>query len=227
MMLSRLAAPKVFHLDKRKGIKWVAKPVPGPHPLKVCIPLCIMLKNMGYAATAKEVRYVLQHNEILVDNVRRKNPRFPVGFMDTIAIPKTNEYYRVLFDKKGRFYFKKIGKEESVIKPCRIIGKRVLKKGIVQLNLYDSKNLLLKKDNYNVNDTVFIDITAKKSKTHENLIKKHIRLEKGALVYITAGSYTGEKGVLEAVDCDKIRFKLNNKLFETAKRYSFAIDETI
>lgn len=38
----------------------------------------------------------------------RRDIKYPLGFMDVVTLPKTNDRFRVLFDMKKRFYFKKI-----------------------------------------------------------------------------------------------------------------------
>ena len=57
--LSRLTAPKSWPI-KRKSTKWITRPHPGPHTLKNCMSLNIVLKNiLKYAKTTKEVKKIL------------------------------------------------------------------------------------------------------------------------------------------------------------------------
>ena len=45
---------------------------------------------------------------LLVDNRPRKDPKFPLGFMDCLSIPKIKKNYRILIDVKGRFVLREI-----------------------------------------------------------------------------------------------------------------------
>lgn len=51
----------------------------------------------------------------------RTDIAFPTGFMDVISIEKTGEYFRMLFDVKGRFMVHRIKKEEAAYKLCRYL----------------------------------------------------------------------------------------------------------
>jgi|TARA_Y100000310_G_scaffold159627_1_gene159237 small subunit ribosomal protein S4e len=222
--LSRLIAPKSWPI-KRKNIKFIVKPSSGPHSLKNCIPLNILLKDsFNYANTTREVRKILNNKDILIDKFLRKDHRFPVGIMDVIDVPKTNESYRIFINKKGKFAFIKIDKENSNIKPSKIIGKTILKKKKVQLNLYDGKNILVDKDNYKVGDSLLLDLTKKK-------IKSHLKFEKDAVIYLTEGKYKGSIGKLEKIDekltKPMITIKTKDGSFETNKKYAFVIGDNI
>lgn len=221
--ISRLAAPKSWPI-KRKGIKFVTKPSPGPHKLKESIPLNLILRNLlGYVETTREAKKILNSGKVLVDKVVRKDHKFPVGVMDIIKIPSINEYYRVLYNKKGKFILHKINKQEAEIKPEKIIGKTILKKNKTQLNLYDGKNIIIKEDKYKVGDSIIII---------KDEIKKHLKLEKDALIYLIGGKHISLIGTLKEIhrlqnSPDRISFKVDNKTFETLKKYAFVIDSSI
>lgn len=222
--LKRLAAPKSWKL-RRKGIKFIARPMPGPHKLEESITLNVILKNLlSYAKTTREVKKILNDGKILVDKIVRKNYRFPVGVMDIIEIPSTNEYYILLHNKKGKFILKKISKEEADFKICKIIEKTILKKNKIQLNLYDGKNILVEKNDFKVGDSIVIVLP-------KNEIKKHLKFEKGASIYLIGGKHIGNTGILEEVhkfpgsQPAKIIFKSGKETFETLKKYTFVIEK--
>merc|ERR1712178_547380 len=101
--MKRLNAPKHWMLDKMGGT-WAPRPSTGPHKLRECLPLILVLRNrLKYALTGKEVQQILMQRLIKIDGKVRTDPNFPVGFMDVISIEKTDEHFRVLFDAKGRF----------------------------------------------------------------------------------------------------------------------------
>ncbi len=197
--LSRLAAPKTWKI-KRKGIKWISRPLPGTHSIDRSIPLNLVFINLlNYARTNKEVKHILNNQEIFVDGVRRKNPRFAIGVMDVLAIPKLEQYFRVLLTRKGKLRLLPIEEKEANLKLCRIKNKRAIKNKI-QLNLGDGRNILTEKDEFKVRDTVVIEVPSQK-------IKEVLKLEKGNLVYLTRGKHVGDVGIVEAIKKDKLVYK--------------------
>lgn len=92
-------------LDKLNG-KYTVRPSTGPHKLRECIPMAILLKQrLKYALCAKDVMSIVNDKDglIKVDGKIRRDTRYPLGMMDVITIEKTNEFFRILYDIKGRF----------------------------------------------------------------------------------------------------------------------------
>lgn len=223
--LSRLAAPVSWPIQ-RKGIKWVTRPNPGPHDLKNCVSLNLMLKSiLKYVKTTKEVKKVLNEGKVLVDKKVRKECKFPVGVMDILEFPEIKEYFRVLYTVKGKFNLVKISAEEAKFKAEKITGKRILKGKKMQLNFYDGKNMIVDKDSFKVGDTVILSIGDKVA------VKKHLKFEKGALVYVIEGKYKGMSGKIEEIklvrDNHTIKIKSKDKTFATSKNFVFVIDNSI
>ncbi len=218
MHLKRLVAPKNWPI-KRKEMKFIARPLLGPHKLNKCLTLNIILKDiLHYAKTTKEVKEILNKGGILIDKIIRKDYRFPVGIMDVIDIPQLNESYRLLYNKKGDFILHSIKKEESGIKPCKIIRKNAIKGNKIQITLYDGKNKIIK-NNYAVGDSVLFDLVKKD-------IKEHLELKKGNTIYLTGGKHVGEVGVIEDIvnsKGKKIIFKVGDNKYETQKDFVFVI----
>jgi len=103
--MKRLAAPSHWMLSKLGG-KYATRPSTGPHKLRECIPLNILLRNrLKYALSRKDVYSIVKDKDglIKVDNKVRRDPRYPLGIMDVISIEKTGEHFRILYDVKGRF----------------------------------------------------------------------------------------------------------------------------
>ena len=217
-ILKRLAAPKTWHVERKKT-KFITKPNPGPHKIENGIPLNILLKEiLHYAKTTREVKKLLSTNEIKIDGKARKDPRFQVGIFDLLEFTGINEHYRVILNKKGFLELVKISKEEASAKPCKIIGKTMVK-GKLQLNLYDGKNIMADKKDYKVGDTVLLSFPGQK-------INKHLKLDKKSAVFLVGGKHTGEVGTVENIIENRIIYK-NQKgdLIETSKEYAFVVGE--
>merc|ERR1711939_658 len=121
--LKRLNAPKHWMLDKMGGV-WAPRPSTGPHKLRECLPLILVLRNrLKYALTKKEVQKILMQRLIKIDGKVRTDPNYPCGFMDVISIDKTDEHFRMLYDAKGRFVVHRLNhknfSKEKDYKLCR------------------------------------------------------------------------------------------------------------
>jgi len=201
--LKRLAAPKTWLLHKLGGI-WAPRPSSGPHKLRECIPLSLILRNrLKYSLTRRETTMIVMRRLIEVDGKIRTDINYPAGFMDVIHIDKTDDRFRLLYDVKGRFVLHRITKEESAYKLCRVqkvatakkasIGRNPLQHGqlaaIPYLVTHDGRTLRYADPAVEVNDTVKIDIdTGKKS--------GHIKFEAGNTCMVTRGANIGRIGVI-------------------------------
>ncbi len=225
MHLTRLNAPKSW-LVKRKTTRYIVRPTPGPHSLKSSIPLAIILGLLlNYADTKREIKLVLNKQEIYVNGIRRKCHAFGVGLFDTIDIPTINEHYIVLLNKGGYFTLIQNNRKFNLYK---VLGKNILKKGTLQLNLTKGKNLLIDKK-----DPLFkIKFSLGDSLLFKDKDIEHLKLEKGAYVFLAQGKHIGNIGILEStqmeeLEKDKITFSIGNKKFETLKDYAFVIDKEL
>lgn len=216
--IKRLAAPKTWPI-RRKGLKFVTKTLPGPHSLETGMPFGVLLKEvLNYANTTREVKKILNSNEIKIDGKVRKDFRFSVGIFDTIEFVNTNNYFRVILNKKGKIDLIKIKKEELSLKPCKIIGKAMVR-GKLQLNLYDGKNIFVDNNSYKVGDTVILLLPEQK-------ISKHLKLDKKSTIFLTGGKHMGEVGNVEDIVENKIIYKDHkDNLIETSKKYAFVVGE--
>lgn len=215
--LKRLNAPRSWRI-KRKGITFVTRTAPGPHKIGTSMPLNVILRDLlKYANTTREVRIILQNKNVLVNGVRRKDIKFPVGLFDVMEIRETKEYFRVILDEKGKINLIKTDKSDAEVRPCKIKGKTKVR-GKVQLNLFDGSNILVGKDDYKTVDTLLVGIPKKD-------IKKRIKFEKKALIYLIGGKHIAEIGTIEDIKQNKVMCRIGSSVFETSKDYAFVIGE--
>jgi len=187
--MARLAAPSHWMLDKLSG-KYAPKPSAGPHKTRECLPLAILLRNrLKYALTLKEVSLIVMQRLIKVDGKVRTDVNYPAGFMDTISIPKTGEYMRLLFDTKGRFALVRINAAEANVKLCRVRHQKMGKNGIPYIVTHDGRTIRYPDPLIKVNDTIKINI-------RENTITDHAKFEVGNLAMVTGGYSHGRIGVI-------------------------------
>lgn len=168
-----------------KKNKWAIRSKPGAHKLDYGLPLLVIVRDiLKYADTATEAKRIIRQGLILVDKKPRKDYQYNVGLMDVVEIPKLKKYYRILPAKKG-LILKEINKTESAIKPCKIVGKSVVKKNAVQVNLHDGTNIILDKDSHKINDTLLIELPTRK-------LKESIEFKNGNIALVVRGRHSGE-----------------------------------
>lgn len=181
MHLKRQDTPKSWPIE-RKGTKYIVKP---SHNKKNALPLLIVLRDMlKIARNRKEARQILSQGTVLINNIPIKNEDFSVLPFDSIKIGNKN--YKLGFSEKGDFALKE-GEKEIILK---VVGKKILKGGKMQLNLLYGKNIISEKK---VSTGCSIAIK-------ENKIVEILPLEKGREVIVFSGKYKGKEGKIEGLD---------------------------
>ncbi len=220
--LARLAAPKAWHVPK-KGMQFLARPVPGPHSFNTSFTINYLLKELlAYAKTRKEIRKILYESQILIDGVVRKEHKFPLGFMDVVQIPSLGESYRVVLTDHGHFTLISLPKNEVSLKLLKVVKKTVLPGKKLQVTFHDGKNLLVDAFDFATGDSVLFDLEKKR-------IVKVLPLEKGCLVYLLAGSHVGKlakiKDVISSQDLQqpKVVVDINGTEYITLKKYALVV----
>jgi len=187
--LKRMFAPSHWMLDKLKG-RWAPKPSAGPHKMRECLPLIVMLRErLKYALTYREVKMIVMQRLIKVDGKIRTDMFYPAGFMDVVQIEKTKENFRLLYDTKNRFVLHKISKEEAAYKLCRV--KKITRgpKGTPYAITHDGRTLRYPDPDVKVNDSIRLDVTTGK-------MLDYVKFEAGNSVMISGGNNMGRVGVI-------------------------------
>jgi len=199
--LKRLNAPRHWMLAKLGGI-WAPRPSTGPHKLRECLPLTLVLRNrLKYALTRREVMMIAMRRAVQVDKKVRTDINYPAGFMDVVEIDQTDDRFRLLYDVKGRFALHRIAKEETTYKLCRVqkvtignkasVGRNPLQKGVLAAIPYmvthDGRTIRYPDPLIKVNDTVKYDLVKHK-------VVGHYRFQPGQLAMITRGANVGRVG---------------------------------
>ena len=184
--MKRMTAPKFWKLHTKES-KWTVSVRPGPHKKERSIPLQIMLRDiLKFAETGKEAQNILNNKEIFVDGRAVTDHAYGVGLMDVVSIPKIKKYFRVVPNPKG-FGLIEIPEKEAKLKLVRINNKTVIRKGKIQLNLHDGKNILVDKDEYSTGDSILIEVPGMK-------IVDHIKLAPGSMILLFEGKDIGTIG---------------------------------
>ncbi len=218
--MMRLTIPRSWPLPK-KTHHWATKPLPGPHSVENSIPLVILLRDyLEYADTAREARMIIGAREILVDGKVCTEYKRGIGLMDIVSIPKTDEHFRLLPDRKGKLRLVRIDKSESEWKLARIAGKTTVKGGKTQLHFHDGRNIVLDANKYNTGDVLKIQVPQQR-------VLKEYKMKDGMMALVIGGSHTGEIGPIVSQEVTRspkpniVRFEE----FSTIRDYVFVVGE--
>ncbi len=213
--LKRLASPKSWPIMK-KTLAYVSRPFPGPHKMEHQVSITVFLRDMvKVVKTKKEVKYVLHNKDCLVDGNICHDDKRPVGLFDVITLPKLKKSFRVLINDKHKLYGKEISDKEAKIKISKLVGKSLLKKGVVQLNTYDGRSIV-SDTKATMNSTLVLSLPDQK-------ITNVLALEKGALILFIGGSHVGVVGTIDAIDGKNIVVKAEDSVFKSKKRFAVVI----
>jgi len=198
-----------------KHPKFISVPY-SAHKKDESLPLVYVLREiLKLANNSREVRKILRNKEVLVDGKARTDTNFGIGVMDVIAIPKIEKYYRAMPSKTKKLALKEISKEESKIKLAKVINKKMVKGGNLQITTHDGYTFLVKKDEnnkdwtkkFNTKDVIVFDISDKKRKIIDVLkydINKIALIIKGKNITYVNTIKEIKKGTKETISTTKV-----------------------
>jgi len=191
--LKRLNAPKHWNIGKMGGV-WAPRPSQGPHKLRECLPVTIILRErLKYALTNKEAMQICMERCLKVDGKVRTDPNFPAGFMDVVELEKSNDRFRLLYDTKGRYVMHRLDREEAQYKLCRVNKVYVSGKKIPVAVTHDGRTIRYPDPDVKVNDTIKVSIET-------GAMSDILKFDLGAMVMITKGHNCGRVGTLMHIE---------------------------
>lgn len=210
--LKRLNAPDSWHIAK-KTTKFITKTAPGPHNANA-MPIAVWLRDhMGLARNLKEVKQILNQNDVIINGRPCRDAKMGIGIFDIISLQKINKFYRILRDKNGRHVSIEIDAEAAKTRLCKVKNKTVVAGGKVQLNMRDGANLLA--DNtYKSGDSIVLSL---ESETRFKIVD-HFPFAVGNMAMVIGGRHSGK--VARIVDIIKMPGSVPNKIIledESAK----------
>ncbi len=217
--LKRLFAPKTWKLN-RKTITFILRPNPGAHKMQLAETLNMFIIESGKASNKKEVNYILNNHQVIVDGKQRKDRAFSVGLFDLISYPELNETYTLVMNKLGKLQIVKV---DSALN-SRIVSiksKKKIRGNKLQVFTKCGRTLLTEdkfdKD-YSVGDSLRIELPTQK-------VLAHVKFEKGAEVFTFAGSHKGISAVIQKIENTRIFCKFKEIEFETNNYSIIVIDD--
>ena len=71
-----------------------------------------------------------------------RETNYPILLFDVLTIEGQKKNYRAILNEAKKITFKEIPEKESLTKTIKVIGKKILSKKLVQINLSDGRNIL-------------------------------------------------------------------------------------
>lgn len=190
--MKRLTAPKCWPIPRKTSV-WITGTNPGSHSKEMSMSLMVVIRDMLHLCdTYAEGKKILNDREVLIDGRIVTEPRFSIGLMDVISIPKVNLNYRMLLDRNGKLRVVSIPAGKEKWKLCRIDGKSTIPGGKTQLNLHDGRCLLIEKDTFKCGDVIKMEIPTQK-------ILETYKFSKGNTAIIIGGSHVGEINTVDEI----------------------------
>ena len=191
MHKTRNETPKTWPIA-RKGTKYI---VVASHNKRAGIPLLILLRDiLKIAKKRKEVERILRDGKIKVNGKIVRDEKYALLLLDILNIGEKN--YKLILENR-KFKFEDTKEKEKIAK---IIGKKILHKGKVQINLNDGRNLIVK-EKMNIGDSLAINFEGK--------ITRKIELKENSKIIVISGSHIGEEGKVEKINREKKTAEIN------------------
>jgi len=206
MYLKRNKMAKTWPLP-RKGTKYLVRT---SHNLKNSVPLLIVLRDMlNVVKTRKEAKKILMLGNIKINHNVVREEKAPLSLFDILDVG--GKTFKIVFKNK-KFSLDEVEGKDTEEKIVRVNGKKVLKKGKLQVNLNDGRSYLTN-EKINVGDSVVIDLK-------ENKIKEILPLKSNSKIMFLIGKHSGEQGLVEKIDEEKktISVKLEDKKIDSRKK---------
>lgn len=175
----------------RKGTKYLAL---ATHNQKESIPLVVVMRDiLKLVKNKKELKTVLNEKQILINYKEIREVNYPVCLFDVISLKDAKKNYRANLSKNKKMIFDEISDKDAETKIYKIVGKKILSKGKMQINLMQGKNLI-SDEKASAGDSVILNLK-------DNKIVKIIPLEKEKTAFALKGKHAGSSGkIIDIMD---------------------------
>ncbi len=212
----RYNTPLTYPIE-RKVRTFIIRPYPSGHPFNKSVPVGVLIRDLlGYAKRYDELKKIFARGEIHVDKRRIRKIKYAIGYMDVLEIPKDSKAFRVTpsATRQGYSLVTINDQKDTEWKLCKVIGKKMIKKGRLQLNLHDGRNIHVNpREDVEGNNRLVPESPELSEQLWEirprdtlmihlpnQYIMKWYRFEEGAWLVITDGTNQGKVGRMVSVE---------------------------
>jgi small subunit ribosomal protein S4e len=157
------------------------------------VPLVVVMRDvLGLVKSKKELRKAINEKQITLNGKEVRETNYPVSLFDVIGVVSMKKSFKAVLNVSKKLVFEEVSGKDAESKVFKVIGKKVLDKGKVQVNLLHGNNVLVKdKEKVKVGDSLVVGFDGK--------VVKVIAMEKGHVGYVTHGKHTGHRGKIEEI----------------------------
>lgn len=220
--LKRICAPSSWDIARKKTT-FIAKPNPCGHAMSFCMPLSVLLvENLSLFNTRRELKHALNNKEVKVNQKVVCDTNAAIGLLDTISVSKLGLHWRLVLDVSRKLRPVAIDAKESNLRISRIIGKKHIRKGALQLSTNDGRTILVdlsKKteiEQYKTGNSLVLELPSQK-------ILSVLAFKPGCMVYLFKGRQAGKIGTLENINDGEIIISIDKEKFQTKRAYALAV----
>jgi len=178
----------------RKGTKYVVRAV-SHHTMAV--PVLIAVRDMLHLAeNAREVKSMIHNQKLKLNGRQIKDVHESVTLFGQLEADKS---YILTLLPTGKFVFNELKKPED--KLLKVMNKRLVSEGKIQLNLHDGTNVITNDKAIAINDSLYLD--------ENNKVKGHLTFEKGKSIFIIKGKHQGTTAKVIAINGKEVIIEYN------------------
>ncbi len=172
----------------RKGSKYLAR---SSHNLGQSIPLVIVMREvLGLVKTKKELQKLINEKQIQINGKEIRETNYPICLFDILTLTTVKKNYKATLSENKKFAFEEVKDKDAKSREYKVLGKKILSKDKIQLNLMTGKNITTK-EKAKMADTIILGF--------DNKIIEIIELKKGNNAMVLEGKHTGKKGKIDEV----------------------------
>jgi ribosomal protein S4E len=184
MHIKRSKMPKTWPVPRKSNKRrYVAVPT---HAKSKGISVLYLLRDiMKIVKTRKETKIMVLNKEIKVNHKIIKDENYPLQVFGILSLGKTNKHYRLEIVNQ-KFKLNEIAEKDTNKKTVKIIGKVILSKKVIQMNLDDGQNFI-SKEKFAIGDSAVVNLKERK-------VEKTLPLKEGSKVEVILGKHAGKTG---------------------------------
>ena len=190
----------------RKGTVYLARPLSHAHQSISVVAAVRDILHLGQ--TAREIKSMIHQKKLKINGRIVRDYREPLHLFNILEAGKK---YKLSILTSGRFFLEETKDSTRVAK---VIGKKVLRGKITQINLHDGTNIL-SKESPKIGDSLELDMS--------NKLLKIIPLEKGRKVFVESGRSIGQTGNVQSLEKSDVQVKLKDRTVTLQGRHLIAL----
>tara|TARA_Y100000310_G_scaffold345132_1_gene462069 strand:- start:3097 stop:3669 length:573 start_codon:yes stop_codon:yes gene_type:complete len=180
------------------------------------IPVLVAMRDiLRHVQTRKELKKIMLEGKVEVNGVKILEQGYSLLLFDVLSLPTIKKQYRLVLTEFKKFAFEEVVAKDANSKIVKVIGKKILSKGVVQFNMRDGRNVL-SKDKVGVGDSVIINFKDKK-------IEKVVPISEKSEVLVIKGKHLGHRGKVVKVSGNEVNVSLGENEFNLNKNAVMAL----